>query len=506
MRLVIALLVSAGVIAAPATPAVPTAKASWAAMCDGELAVAASDDVAGPELVGNLAPLPLYRDAARYRKSGNDGAEACARAMREATDPAYRAYLGLVRSVHLIEARDFEAALAAAREVPQGALAQDRGFQRTIGSSARYLEAEALVRLGRVEEAEDAALDSALMAGMDVVASSRAILFARLTPRMTERKRRFIARLAGFNSAFLDDIAEIQAWAGDFAGAAESIAAMEAVMTVERQGNPAAFGAITATYAMLAGDLPRANAEAGRSRAALERVGARISPKTRNAIERMLDFVAMGAALAAGRGDEAQAMFARRSDWVSDSTTYYREPDWLELRPPAVIAMLRRFAGAGIAVSGVAGSPLALGPEGLAAETFRRRIAYIASPDRVSDILPSIQLWATEAAYRRAAALAWQVGESPRFLRREGGAEAISTLPDLTGITANDALLLHAALIARSRNKRGFALSPWRQIQGSTVRFGNPGDPGFPAQATLLADDVIAILAPLMPDPAGAGR
>ena len=500
-------LVSASMIVLPSTQSLHAAPpvqgpidVTWAAKCDGQLA-RQTDDFAGPGLVGNLNIVPMYSDGARYRKTAMAGADACAKAMLEATDSTYREYLGLVRSYHFLNAGS-DLALAAARDVQHdtGGLEADSGVQRTIGSSALYLEAEALIRMGRIEEAEDAALKSALVSGMDIGAYARAIVFARLTPRMTDAKREFIARLARFNSAYLDDIAEMQAWTGDFAAAVASMTAMEEIVTAERRGQPAAFAAMIATYAMLAGDGARATKEMARARAALGTSGS-IEPPERASIERMLDFTAAGMTLAAGRPADARAMLAKRSDWVSDSTTYYEAPDWLELRPPAVIAMLRNLAGSGVRATSM-GFPFSLGAEGLESATFRQRLAYLASPSRVPAILPAIQIWATSAAYRRAADMVWQIGDAPRFLKRRGCCEEIALLPDMAGATAGDALLLHAALIARSRGKRGFALSPWRYAQKSTVRFGNPGEPGFPVQATLVADDVIGTLAPLMPNPA----
>jgi hypothetical protein len=42
---------------------------------------------------------------------------------------------------------------------------------------------------------------------------------------------------------------------------------------------------------------------------------------------------------------------------------------------------------------------------------------------------------------------------------------------------------MHAALLAEERGMKGFELAPGRKkLEAFFVRFGNPGDPGMPAQ------------------------
>src|SRR5439155_23456114 len=70
------------------------------------------------------------------------------------------------------------------------------------------------------------------------------------------------------------------------------------------------------------------------------------------------------------------------------------------------------------------------------------------------------------------------------------------------GAPSGEALLLHCALVAHSRGKAGFVLSPARDhLNSAQVLFGNPGEPGFPVGATMEAIRVIAALSEEMPEP-----
>jgi len=73
-------------------------------------------------------------------------------------------------------------------------------------------------------------------------------------------------------------------------------------------------------------------------------------------------------------------------------------------------------------------------------------------------------------------------------------------------VVAMDAYLLHAALIARSRGHQGFVFMPY--ISGNLIagsfRSGNRGDRGFPPELFIDANEVIADLGRIIPEPVGS--
>lgn len=101
----------------------------------------------------------------------------------------------------------------------------------------------------------------------------------------------------------------------------------------------------------------------------------------------------------------------------------------------------------------------------------------------------------------------WKVGAKPRYLLRKAADntttfDTIDVSP-LAGLESGEALLLHAALIAKTRGKRGFMVMPFRKnIEWSRVLFVNPDDPGIPADAVFDVEKVIVDLSPAIPAPA----
>jgi hypothetical protein len=76
-------------------------------------------------------------------------------------------------------------------------------------------------------------------------------------------------------------------------------------------------------------------------------------------------------------------------------------------------------------------------------------------------------------------------------------------LPLVHPVVAMDAYMLHAALITRSRGQQGFVFKPilTDKLVAASFRSGNRGDKGFPPELFIDANDVIAKLAPLFPQP-----
>ncbi|HTT98548.1 MAG TPA: hypothetical protein VMF58_10900, partial [Rhizomicrobium sp.] len=70
------------------------------------------------------------------------------------------------------------------------------------------------------------------------------------------------------------------------------------------------------------------------------------------------------------------------------------------------------------------------------------------------------------------------------------------------GVAAGDALLMYCARVAKMRGKSAFVMFPTRsRLDASIVRFGNAGEPGFPAAATNDAEATIEALSVEFPNP-----
>ena len=77
-------------------------------------------------------------------------------------------------------------------------------------------------------------------------------------------------------------------------------------------------------------------------------------------------------------------------------------------------------------------------------------------------------------------------------------------LPMVSPSVAMDGYVLHAALLAKSRGHQGLVFSPifGDKYVSAAFRTGNRGEKGFPSGLFIDADDAIAKLSPVIPDPA----
>ncbi len=110
-------------------------------------------------LLALFAPPPEAADASK-RKFGAEGVSACTGVIegeKAEGNPRRRVPLILARALHRIEAKDYDAAIAdvtmARAEAQTAGLTADPYFKRSMGLSFGQVEAAALVRLDRVEDA-----------------------------------------------------------------------------------------------------------------------------------------------------------------------------------------------------------------------------------------------------------------------------------------------------------------------------------------------------------------
>jgi len=435
------------------------------------------------------------------RLEAEAGVAACTEALAEEPNDIRRVQLTLARAVHHIEAKNPEAALADARSVPGLAPEKlhDRGFRAGIGLGALEIEAAALARLGRGAEAEEVALKMVAAAPFDLMNLARAEQYIGLTAEMTPAKVDFYERLVRMYPASLTSRATDREWAGDWLGSARDVEALMQIydgFRTDKEPDPPAFTARRALSYALGGDMAKANALAAEARAEVDRL-----MKTGEALndqagvsraEELLDFQAVVRLSAEGKAEEARRAFTARSRWMAPSA-------------PAVAVIAKRLR-AGASPAELTGS-LARDPDAVLAEALAAKTGALAEKrDAVALLYSGIRPYTRGDTFSGASRRVWKV-DKPSYVTKRTGKEKHNGefvyIGDLYGSQVSEALMLHCALVARKRGYAGFVLAPTRkQLNATLVRFGNPGDPGFPVEATNDAVAVIAALSPMIPPPA----
>lgn len=458
-----------------------------------------------------LSEAAMRRDDPEGRLSGLAGAEACERAIAASGDEVRRARLGFARTIHYIEAERFDDAIRSANDYPAhiGALGAEWATVRTFGSVAARFQADALMRAGRMEEAEDAAVRAAEASDLEIVGLQRTLRYLFLTPRMTEGKRRVFATVRRRIPEMASSVADAYAWAGDYPAAAETVGMfVENMHAALPADSPGVFNflATQAIYTALAGDLPRARGLVAEARTALAAgmTEGIASTEVRASTEERAALAEIIIQFSEGQRDEARRAFAGRGSWL--------------LSPASATAALMTRLQADLPPAERTGA-LARDPASLRDEEFANRANILRNAERTKQLYDWTIFFATGDDYRRQAGRVWRVAERPAFLVRSpqrlpgftpgSRYEVLHNANTATGSAAdNESLLLHAALIARARGVSGFATvsQPQRYTTELLVRFGNVGEPGFPSGATFAADDVIGALAPYIPDPATRAR
>lgn len=472
--------------------------------CDGAPAHRTGAETAGRILLimataGLAGPGELKNTAKRL--TGPEAVAACDTALGTEADPIRKVQLTLARAIHHIEAKNFEAALTDARAAPglAGKDGEGIGFQHSLLISAMDLEAQALARLGRPAEAEAVALKMTAMAPYDLVTQQQASHFIGLTAAMTPEKKDYLdryARIAPRGTFHLSDAAE---WAGDFDTAA---AAMQAYLDVVRgfanDQDPApplpAIEARLAVQLALAGDLARSNEIAAGARKTVDGMVQSGKALTMQPIiaeaEELLDFQAIIVKAATGKLAEARQAFTGRSRWLSPTAAVVAE----------VTQRLRQGAKPAELTGALARDPAEIRASGLVALIG----AITEATDADKSLFAAIRPLMSVDDYKYWNDDIREVKESDYIVKRTAKATYSGDFIYMkrpNGIAAGDALLMHCALLAKSKGVKGFVLYPSRKrLEAAFVQFGNPGQPGFPALVTLDADTVIAALTPEFPE------
>lgn len=486
---------------AAATPETP----SPFIQCDGRKGHVGAGELFG-QLLAITATAGLAGDAfskdngnVEKRLSGRAGADACNMAIAQEGNEERRAQLLLARTIHLIEAGDLPAALDSVRALP--ALAptgvQDWAFNTGLGSSAAFLETVILVRMDRPAEAEVAALRSAAYAPYDLIAQYRIPAFVQLTPTISPEKKAYLDQLVRMCPQHLSLRAELEAWAGDYAAAARDEAdRLKLVQGFAPKAKPFFNDALVALYLMMAQDKD-APATAARARQGLDSYiaegGARSDVGGVANVEELLAFFDIGQMAAQGRMAEARTAFAGRTRWLS-------------VPPPVVADMFGRLQADMPAADRT--GPWARTRQNYRDEAMLGNLKLLQNPDLVKNYYAKVANSVRQSEYARASGSVWKIGNKPRYLMRKlpkdiTSFEFISVEPTLWGVSAGEAVLLHAALIANARGYDSFVVPQNRTTISSTpVRFGNAGTEGFPGSAAFNAQKVIDDLSPHIPQPA----
>jgi hypothetical protein len=432
--------------------------------------------------------------------AGKPGAVACDIAIGQEDDPIRRSQLGIARTIHLVEANDLSAALASARQirslVPESA--RDWAYEISIGSSAKYLEASILARLGRAQEAEDAAIQSAALAPFDLLALDRAAPFMQLTTNFSPAKSAYYEHLIRMEPDKLEWRAEAYAWSENFASAANDIADYDDIFRLFAPQREIASGlALEAIYRNLAGDRVRANALYEEAKASFDQMiasGAARGDANRisNADEK-LSFYKIVDALDRRSINEARTAFAARDHWIQI--------------PPAIVEKVSTELVKDAPKSERHGA-LADDPGSIRHQNEAAILALLQRPELVHKLYQRTGNVVKISDYTRMSGSVWKIGERPRMLMRNppkellGAAVVDARLAGYGTLAAGEAVLLHSALIAKQRGDNCFVLMPGRnEMAWAPVRFGKIGSPGFSASATYAADAVIAALSKHIPPP-----
>ena len=451
-------------------------------------------------VVGLLAPPHESADISK-RYVGAEGVTACDAALAGESDEMRRAQLILARAIHHIEAKEYDAAIADTREVRamNGPVASSVGFRQSLALSALELEAAAQLRQRKPDAAEQTVIAMAGESAWDLDNFQHALRYIGVSPALPAEKRAFFDAYARLRTDGIVARAAARRWNGDFAGAAQDLETFNALLlSMLRDEGDRRAPALTSNIAVdhaLAGQMDQARALGAEARKQVDELAAGPEGMTRSTeigqAAETLDFLSVIEKLANGQADAARTAFAARSRWLQPGA--------------AAVATLTERLRAGAKPEQLTGA-LAMEPDAIRKTSFDVRYAAMTEGKNATGLLwAAIRNPITAGAYSGLARNTWRIEKSKYLTTSKNvdlrGWEAI-IVTNGYGVPAGEALLLHAALIAKSRGKAGFMIAPARKrLDVALVKFGNPGDAGLPADLLIDAQAVTDALAPVIPPP-----
>lgn len=503
-------LATAGAVLAvsPATAlaqAKPGKQASVFIQCDGRVGHVSAGEKLGRLLLvtatAGLSEAAMAGDKETGRVSGVAGAAACDAALQSESDGYRRAQLGLAKALHLGEAEQWDAAVVAARAVPSLIAAQsgDWSLTRSTETAAANIEAWALLRAGRLEQAETVQARAALRAGADAMALQRTAAYLRLTRTMSEPKRKAYLHLLRYAPQFQTVALYGFADAGDYKSARTAIRAIHALDTAMFKKAPpqSEYEAMEASYAAMDGNAADARRLLDAARASFARdrsEGVFSNPANASSVDEGLAFADAATAMAEGRTADARRLIGQRSLWGAVSPGMVTD----------LVTRLRADAPASERLGILASDPTASWNDFSVA-----RAKVMGEEAQTKRLWSSLTELMVDKHYAPLAGqLATGTGPKPKWLMKPLKDvplkfEVVTVTGRFYGPAVNEPMMLHAAYIARARGKQGIALFPGRKsIELMGVKFVNPGDEGIAAESIIDANTLIAELEPRLKAPA----
>ncbi len=452
--------------------------------------------VAISAVVGLLLPSREAPDP-KKRENGADGVKACDEALsgpEPAKDGGRRIELIFGRAIHRMEMQDWDGSLADIRSVTadQPELTATTAYQQSLGITAIELEAMAMTGKGDYAAAHRLGLELASRNPFDIraqLAASRYIGIARAYGP---------AEAAAYDQAarawpiLLVERAAARAAAGMFAEAAADYSAYVALLaTIPKTRHYGSQSRAAIAY-RLAGNA----AEGDRlMKLAMEKAEADIalgktdSPVT--STSEANDLYTILVALDSGQSTRARTLFSARSRWPSVA--------------PGLLAGVAQKLDALATPADKASTPIPSAHDILAAEEART-VAQINDPGESNgDRFATYRAAFAPNEFAKFASNVWKTDKS-RYITApktdpEYG-EIISTARDGGGAPATYAMLLHLALVAKTRGHSHFMMMPGQtSLNVARFRTGMPGDGRVFGDVSYKADEVIAAISPLIPKP-----
>lgn len=458
-------------------------------------------------LLALFAPPPEAADASK-RKFAAEGVTACTEILdgeKAEGNPRRRVPLILARAVHRIEAKDYEAAIAdvthARSEAAAASLTDDPYFNRSMGLSFNNVEAAALVRLGRVEDAMRVSLADAGKHRYSLMPLIGLETYADLAPLGSDSdldRARALARLIpSATDGAAGRLEELSRFAESAAMRADLVAYQSTMKDKDGKTLPPSSLAVAraALAQALAGQWDAAAASAGSARGIdANRLGEG-KPEAmdiRLQASEVLDLYEVLLLAHQGNADAARRKFTARARWLAPSF--------------GAVMAANRLLYDGAAPADRTGQ-LAMPADALWAERASAKKAELLAKDSDNKTLFAlIEPYVSAAAFEAQSKSVWRTDKSKLFLKANpekiDPGTKIALLYGVRADVAFDAILLHAALDTRAQGKKGFVFSPViDRFTAGLVRAGNPGEATMPASLFLDADAVIAALSPVIPDP-----
>lgn len=449
-------------------------------------------------LLALFAPSPEQPDASK-RRFGEDGVKACTGILtgeKMENNVLRRLPLMLARALHRIEAKDYDGAVAdvglARQEAATANLTGNPYFDRSMGLSFSLIEYEALIRKGDMAGARKVnarAIEHVHYSYYPLIAARERTAFYRdVAPAELDR----LDRLANFDLTSVISKASLLSQAGRFPEAAAEMEVLIAYnRSIESENKSSTITLLTAVTEAIAGNWLRAEELHQEARANYDgRIAAGKPEDNASTLVELFDFYKVLKLESEGNLKMARRNFAARSEWSAPLFGQILE----------VNRRLRKDATADEMFGALEKSDDAL----WSVRADNARAAMLETDKNNRTLFGFILPYSSVSDYERLSKRVWQADKSKIVAKEPSKTSKAYSLfiGDADMLARPDALMLHAALVAKARGKSGFMYTSFSSPALAQVRFGNKGDDGILDARYLDADAVIAELSQVIPSPA----